>query len=258
MKYGDPVSLIVTINDSTEKRDLIYDRVESINLGMETADLVLFHESKDTIGDMNKAIPFKLDDISGIQSIRGIAYTPVTEVLIKPEKSKSVSVSTIHGNTSGSTVGVQRELKVWDNMGRKKISLRMVLMAKMLQRKNLKSDQYAKLCADIENMIIYMGYNDKIDRLLDRLLVKKKQMERRTIQVDNLMIFSDGSIYIIMSYEVSLKKKISRSIPVSDTAELGIYEKDGRFYCPCGNSYKTKYHATFNHRQHMERKAKQA
>ena len=259
VKYGDPVSMIITVGELTEKRDMIYDRVESINLGMETADIVLFHESKDTLGDMNKVISFTVPEIHSIQSIRGVAYTPAEEVPVKPEKSKTksesnaVSVSTTPVSTSGSKQLIQEELQTWD-MKRKKIPLRMVVMARMMGRKNLKSEQYAKLCADIDNMIIYMGYSDRIDRLLDRLMVKKKLMERKSMRVDNLLIFSDGSVYVPasppMSQEIAQKKKNQRSTtPAQENS--GIYEKDGRFYCPCGKSYNTRYHAVYNHKQHM-------
>ena len=285
VKYGDPVSFTVVNDDEgvKETKNLIYDRVESINIDMKTTDIVLFQEAKENLGKMNSAIPFRVHDISAVQSIGGVVYDhhhhhPGRDVSINSRTPETPST-----DLSGSIPGVPRirenmdkrddddndnnnnnSMDRRDNMNRKKISWRMIMTTRMLRRKNLKSDRYVRLCADIDSMIMYMGYNAEIDRLLDRLMLKKKLMERKIIHLDNLMVFSDGSVYIpiphevsvheVSAHETSLKKRSSRSsVPASNTGESGIYEKEGRFYCPCGKNYKTKYHAVFNHKQHVER-----
>lgn len=42
----------------------------------------------------------------------------------------------------------------------------------------------------------------------------------------------------------------------SDNKDLGfeIVEKDGRFYCPCGNDFGKKAHAIYHHKNHLKKK----
>jgi hypothetical protein len=48
-------------------------------------------------------------------------------------------------------------------------------------------------------------------------------------------------------------EQVKESI-VKTSNNSGIVEKNGRFYCPCGNSYVDKGHAVWNHKNHMNAK----
>lgn len=286
MRKGDEIS--ISHEGESGQRDLYYDGFEHIDIeGLPPQDFILFQEHKDSVGDKSQCLPIVLGDISEIISIRGEEFSPDKDFTIKPEVEKIETLPEVPENVPEETVepqheSVQEVLSAEEKIEshNEKVVEKVVEIFHIVQ--NNKSHTYMEICREINDLVEYEGKDRKIDRRLHSLIMKKRKMEMKAVQRENLFIFPDGSVFtgqedsvVQVSESMGEKDKsesmnvqkesveknleesgsVKKSIPEKKVSqEFEIIEKDGKFCCPCGNSYRDEYHARWNHKKHLVKK----